>query len=138
MADETRRLLNRIDRTVTRVIVTLATEATANLIEATPVDTGWARANWIPSIGTPPSESSDMPTTEDARRASTPGRQGQQQSGTASLLGYRIGLGDLFIVNQVPYIGRLNDGHSRQAPAGFVQTAIMQAITTTAQRFTVV
>ncbi len=30
----------------------------------------------------------------------------------------------LYLVNNAPYIGRLNDGHSTQAPRGFVEAAI--------------
>lgn len=35
------------------------------------------------------------------------------------------GEGDLTVVeNRVPYIGKLNDGHSQQAPAGFIENVI--------------
>lgn len=30
----------------------------------------------------------------------------------------------VYIVNNVPYIGRLNDGHSTQAPVGFIDAAV--------------
>ena len=35
----------------------------------------------------------------------------------------------MFVSNNVKYITRLNDGYSRQAPAGFVQSAIRKAVT---------
>lgn len=34
----------------------------------------------------------------------------------------------VYVVNSAPYIGRLNDGHSKQQPAGFVQRAIVNSI----------
>jgi len=36
--------------------------------------------------------------------------------------------------NGVPYIGVLNDGHSAQAPKGFVQRAINKTLTSDLQR----
>ena len=33
-----------------------------------------------------------------------------------------------YLVNNVPYIGVLDQGHSQQAPAGFVQAAIDRSI----------
>lgn len=34
----------------------------------------------------------------------------------------------IHITNNLPYIGALNDGHSKQAPAGFVRTAVMEGL----------
>ena len=43
--------------------------------------------------------------------------------------GWELKLGDEpEIVNEVPYIGVLNDGHSDQAPAGFVEAEIDKAL----------
>jgi formaldehyde-activating enzyme involved in methanogenesis len=35
------------------------------------------------------------------------------------------------VSNNVPYINRLNEGHSAQAPAGFVQQAVAKAVADT-------
>ena len=35
---------------------------------------------------------------------------------------------DVYMTNNLPYIGWLNDGYSTQAPARFIQTAIARAI----------
>jgi hypothetical protein len=36
----------------------------------------------------------------------------------------------IHISNNLPYIGPLNDGHSKQAPAAFVQMAVMDGLAT--------
>jgi hypothetical protein len=36
--------------------------------------------------------------------------------------------GSIFIANNLPYIVPLNNGHSQQAPMGFIQTAILNGI----------
>ena len=105
-------------------IITL--DATANLIEDTPRDTGWARNNWVPSIGSPSRREGDVldPDEGDVAEARRDSERGQAAVAT----GYTLKRGKVFISNNVPYITRLNDGHSRQAPSGFVQAAIARAV----------
>ena len=42
----------------------------------------------------------------------------------AARQGWQLDLPSLEITNSVPYIGRLNQGSSTQAPAGFVENAV--------------
>lgn len=86
----------------------------------TPVDTGHARRNWIPSVGTPNTEEAQS----DAAYA----------QGVAQVLAYELANGALWIANVVPYIRRLNYGHSQQAPPGFVEMAIDRALATVQQK----
>jgi hypothetical protein len=53
MAKDLKFLIPDLEKFVEKQIVRLTLEATANFVQATPVDTGWARANWVPQIGTP-------------------------------------------------------------------------------------
>lgn len=107
-------------------IITL--DAVANLVEDTPRRTGWARSNWVPSIGTP-KDLDGTPPDDDAARGAVGQRDAAREAGIAQIVtGYRLGLGRIYITNNVPYIRRLNDGHSKQAPAGFVQAAILRAV----------
>ena len=53
MVDQIRVVVGAFEDFAEKIIKEITLEATANLIEDTPVDTGWARANWIPSITTP-------------------------------------------------------------------------------------
>ena len=111
--------------------ITLA--VTFNLVEDTPVDTGWARANWVPSVGKRsrrPAQSFPGRTPE----ASVQAAAAVQAAGQVEALGYKLENGRAFVTNNVHYIRRLNDGYSRQAPRGFVQIAIRKAVTQSARR----
>lgn len=124
MAQQTIRVISELDKTLERVMTSLSLEITANLIETTPVDTGWARANWVPTIGA----QNNTPASAEARIENVPAQRARQQSSTARLPGYKIEQGSIFISNNVPYIVRLNEGSSTQAPEGFVQSGIQRAI----------
>lgn len=104
---------------VDAVVKRIAINAVAYLQEATPVDTGWARANWILSIGTPVTAAVGTRSAVDRSAPSTALRQ---------LLQYRSAMGPVYITNRVPYIIYLNRGWSAQAPSGFVQIAVMRAV----------
>lgn len=122
---ETRRVINALDRFTEQIVRRIGVNVTAELIRATPVDTGWARANWIPSIAVAFEGNADV-TSPEATDVASAG--GQQQAGIASLTGYRIDLGTIIIANNVPYIQRLNDGSSAQAPPMFVEMSIERGI----------
>ncbi len=109
------------------LIKKMAFDVVANLRKAgaeggTPVDTGWARANWIPSMG------GEAATTPSGTKTSVGVAEASVQSGLGTLLNYKLLSGSVFITNNVPYIIKLNDGTSQQAPKGFVQAAITAAV----------
>lgn len=83
--------------------------------QATPVDTGRARAAWMVSKGTP------------ARGVPPEGRHGAPAPPT-------VGKPDpgesIWVVNNLDYIVPLNNGHSQQAPAAFVEKAVQEAFAT--------
>lgn len=93
----------------------LTLEITSLLIEDTPRKTGWARSNWIPAIGVPNREVWGDPGFVSG--------VAQQQGLADVVIKYEIRQGPIFISNNVPYIRKLNEGHSNQAPVGFVQIA---------------
>ena len=109
------------------VIRRIAVNTTAELIERTPVDIGWARANWVPAIGSPALAAVGN-LDRESRAAQLSAARARQAAGQASLFGYELDDGNVFISNGVPYIGRLNGGSSDQAPEGFVQDAIAAGI----------
>ena len=114
---------------VEQLIKKLTLDIVANLQAApseggTPVDTGWARANWIPQIGAPREKPAGTRTQAEA--GSLPGDSAQ---GVATVVGsYRLSKGPIYITNNVPYILALDAGHSKQAPRGFVRRAIIKAV----------
>jgi hypothetical protein len=94
--------------------------ASAAVITATPVDTGRARSNWQVGLNEPITNVretmgvSPQPAIEEARQ------RVRTYDGTL----HRA----IFLTNNLPYIQRLNEGYSAQAPAGFVQAAIKMAV----------
>jgi len=98
----------------------LVLECTAQLVHDTPRDTGWARNNWIPEIGQAHEETEGTPQS-----VSSAG----QEAGIAKVASsYRLEDGEVHITNNVPYIELLNDGSSKQAPPGFVEISILEAV----------
>lgn len=79
---------------------------------STPVDTGRARAGWLITVNTPSDEV--LPEGKYTYSAVIP-------DVPAITINDRY-----FIANNTPYIGRLNNGYSRQAPARFVELAAMR------------
>lgn len=117
-------IVKDVERSAELIIKKITLDIHANLVRApgeggTPVDTGWARANWVPAIGT------RFEGTAGSRSAVS---EGDAQAGIASVLAYKLAQGRVIISNNVPYIGGLNEGTSRQAPAAFVQAAIVKAV----------
>lgn len=128
MADrQVRAIVRGLDRFTARVVTKLTLDVTANLIGTTPVDTGWARANWLPSVGQPVRK--DLPSTRPDDGQAVAGAVSEQQGALAALVGYTLEKGRVFVTNNVPYILSLNDGSSSKAPTGFVQQAIAKAVT---------
>jgi hypothetical protein len=116
-------IIKGLDDLTERVVKKITLDVTANLIETTPVKTGWAKANWVPAIGVRyRGPSGDLMPVSSA--------EGTQQSAIANVaLTYKASRGATFVSNGVFYILELNSGSSKQAPAGFVQRAIHKAIT---------
>ncbi len=103
-----------IDDIVGRVARRIGVDVLRRVVLATPIDTGRARGNWQVDLEAIPQ-----------------GELDRLDKGGATVI--NVGMGvissakpyqQITIVNNVPYIGKLNDGHSRQAPAGFVENAI--------------
>ena len=113
MSDLHRRLMKLYDRKVVGTLEARVSKTALGLLGdlkiLTPVDTGRARSNWHLDVGAPTVQlvepGGDLPT--DVSR-------------------YTVNQ-TIFISNNVPYIRRLNEGHSKQAPAGFVEDAVNNA-----------
>jgi hypothetical protein len=92
-----------------------------DLLASTPVDTGRARSNWKVSVGAP--DFTQLESLGDG-----PGAESIQfLSAQARLYRYRANR-PVYITNGLPYIERLNEGWSQQAPAGFVEAAILRNV----------
>jgi hypothetical protein len=113
--------MRSIERAAERVIKRIAFSIQGQLKVSTPVDTSWARSNWLVSIGRPVTQPAGSPTAVGQASAA-------QSAGEARLLVYNFSQGDIWLSNNVPYIQKLNTGHSKQAPANFIERAIQQGI----------
>jgi hypothetical protein len=134
VSQQIRVILAGIDGFVARIVKKLVLDIVANLQASpsdggTPVDTGWARVNWIPVIG-----------NASRKAAPKPGGHGQTVSAAAALAlqgqaavaviatTYRTSMGPVTIANNVPYILPLDAGSSKQAPSGFIRRGIVKAL----------
>lgn len=105
----------------------LALDIQANLQEDTPRDTGWARANWVMSTGAA-LEDGQVAQTKDPTPAQVAQAAARQTESMDGVLGYTLAQGPIFTTNNVPYIGRLNEGWSKQAGAAFIQRSVGRAL----------
>ena len=94
----------------------------------TPVDEGRARANWQTSIGS--ALSGLVGAFPQGKKGSSGGAAAAQAINQAvtTMTQYKRGGQDVYISNNLPYIERLNKGSSKQAPAGFVEAAILAGL----------
>lgn len=84
------------------------------LIRLTPVDTGRAKGNWFVGVNIPKRE------VNPERRQAQALADGSTNIATARAIAYP----EIIVSNNLPYIERLNNGHSMQAPKMFVETEI--------------
>lgn len=124
MPTQTRIVIDELEDFVEDQIKKIIINGTAGLIEATPIETGFARANWVPSIATGFDSLAGTRADAEEGRLDT----GPQTSGIAAIATYRLERGPAYITNNVDYITRLNMGSSRQAPAMFVESVIAETI----------
>ena len=102
------------------IVKAIVSNVTNGLVATTPVDTGWAQANWIPKIG------SAFRGMVGSKKAVS---RAAQLSGLVTVItSYTIRQKTVHITNNVPHIIPLNEGSSRKAPSGFVQIAIARSL----------
>lgn len=112
-----------VDKAVRRVALAIDQA----VVTATPVDTGRARSNWLVSVGAQIEDTIApyAPGTKGSTAAQNVSQALEQAKGAVS--GYRGGSA-IYISNNLPYIQRLNDGWSAQAPVNYVEAAVDAAV----------
>lgn len=109
-----------------RAVKEVTEKVGVTVVYATPVDTSRARLNWQGTVGAPaegvlkpyplrPSSPGDGPRTAIA----------SIKAAASDYTGQREGV---FITNNLDYIDDLNNGSSSQAPANFVEQAVMVGV----------
>ena len=110
---------------VTRMI---ALEVFRRVILKTPVDTGRARGNWMCTIAVP---AEAIAQGEDWFKGQTIGdfdKSGREtiQAAADEVMAWNPREVAVFLTNNLPYIERLENGWSKQAPAGMVAITIAE------------
>ena len=96
-----------------------ATSILREVVDRTPVKSGLAKGNWQVGLG--------LPVSTPLKRKSK-GGAGVISSGTARIAKSKQGE-NIYISNLVPYIKKLNEGSSTQAPVAFIEVAIISGLT---------
>lgn len=102
------------DAELLRLHKAIILEALTRLVQKTPVDTGRARGNWQATIDVPAEQK--LPTTDKAG--------GETISRGLAVLGGLKPYGTFWITNNVDYIEFLENGSSKQAPAGMLAVTV--------------
>lgn len=124
LANEVRAFSDGLDEVNNQASCEVALAIVTNLAPETPVDTSKALSNWRVGIGQksalaiPPHSPGRHGSTQEASVAAT------IAEAKAKLAAKKPGE-TIWISNVLPYIRRLNEGYSKQAPAGFVERAIL-------------
>lgn len=113
--EKLRRLTQKAQEDADRARKKITTEVLGHAIMASPVDTGRFAGNWRVTEGQAASGTTDrLDKTGSAAMAEL-----------NAVVGVSAGDSDIFLVNNLPYAGRLEyDHHSPQAPGGMVGPAI--------------
>jgi hypothetical protein len=130
VAAQLRVVAQNVEENVPLLIRKVALAIDQTLVLGTPVDTGRARANWQVTIGAPATGEAGFAITNTKTAVSGANAAAATQFAITAAIKATSGFagGVIYITNNLPYIIPLNEGHSKQAPAGFVQTAILNGI----------
>lgn len=121
------------------VVQKISMEAFKRIILRTPVDTGRARANWGCTIGSPRAAMQTYGRMVKTRIKNAEGKtirtemqERFDKSGNSIIkemsdtVRQFPGDGRLFMVNNLPYIGELENGSSQQMPSGMVRATMAE------------
>lgn len=89
----------------------------------TPVDSGRARSNWVANINGPANEAIDAYSPGTKGNTAAENQQKATDQAERVVASYKFG-DAIHITNNLPYIIALNNGHSSQTAAGFVDRAL--------------
>ncbi len=124
LARRLEKLANKIDKSASNLAVEVASAIEANLLVNTPVDTSQALSNWTVTL--------DQPSDKFVG-PKFPGSKGSTFNASVAftlheakeVLKKKKPGQTIYIANNAPYIRKLNNGSSKQVPAGFVERAAL-------------
>ena len=108
--------VTKTERKLDLAVRKIALELFSRVILRSPVDTGRFRGNWQVAVGSVPSGTLEL---DDKTGTATVAKVDAVAAG--------VGAGDIiYLVNNLPYAQRLEDGYSGQAPAGMVGLTVQE------------
>lgn len=124
LANRMERLDKQLKKSASDLAVNVGNAIERNLVSVTPVDVTTALSNWLVTL--------DAPALEEIE-AYYPGFLGYTASKSAQeavartteILSKKKPGQKIFITNNTDYIKDLNDGSSKQEPAGFIERAVL-------------
>ena len=130
LGDFSRRIKKRafdIEKEVNKAVRQVALVADRELVLSTPVDTGRARSNWFVNLNSPNRQIFEPYVPGEKGSTASSNSQAAIDQAVLTIFKRQIGQ-DIYISNNLDYIGKLNEGSSAQAPAQFVEAAVQRAV----------
>jgi hypothetical protein len=96
----------------------------------TPIDTGFARNNWIPTVGAPSGSVYGNKYWDKTKHAYVAELDDSGAAGgVAQVASWKLGMGDIYITNNVEYINRTNmpPEYLKRQTSGYVERAIQSS-----------
>lgn len=118
----------QFEQGIVNTMQNIASNILTEVVSRTPIDEGDAKSNWQVGINGAPT--GIIPAYAPGSHGSTFSENVLQtlQVGRTQIARAVSHTDRINIVNNLPYIRRLNDGSSLQAPAGFVEDAVVIGI----------
>ncbi|WP_115746919.1 HK97 gp10 family phage protein [Escherichia coli] len=111
------RWAGQLDNQLDVVLQKVAIEILSRIVEKTPVDSGRARANWQVSLNVVPGGYDDDAFDKSGGTAISKGQAEALKAQAED---------SVYIVNNAPYILKLEEGSSTQAPSGMVTITVQE------------
>lgn len=124
LAERLEKKAEAIDKAASETAVNAALAIVGDLAFKTPVDTSQAISNWTVTLDNP-ADSTAPPHFPGSQGSTYRQSAAETISNAKEVLKKKKPGQAIYITNNLPYIRRLNDGYSAQAPAGFVERAVL-------------
>ena len=122
LAARLERASKKVDSEANRIKKKAATVIVRDLIMVTPVDKSTALSNWLATNGAASNRTIKAHSLGSAGSTRGASVSSALSNAMAIIAKAKPGV-PIFLTNNLPYIRRLNDGYSKQQPAGFVERA---------------
>lgn len=142
-----KQVADAVQRDVNQLVADITVNVAHEVAKRTPVDTGYARANWITTLENTYDVHMPYKMFPSRWRRNRRGNfgaggsfrertnvKGVTEQARAAVI-HRDDEHTVYIVNNVPYTPALNKGHSTQAPANFVRAGVNIGVALAVRKF---